>query len=325
VAWGEPQSRCRCGMGRAPVPVQMWHGASPSPGADVAWGEPQSRCRCGMGRPPVPVQMWHGASPSPGADVARGEPQSRCRCGTGRAPVPVQMWEVRRTVVADAVHLQSVLSHKRLRPFLAEPVGRKRSGGHRLYGYSVGTLWVLHGYSMGTPWVLDGYSRYCVALRACWSAASGRRSTRGCSVAFQASDPSNRARLTAPRAAHPPTLLPFMCLLHHSFPAGHSEGAQSGPSERSEPTKWLRSGSRPVRLGPADAPAHRPNHSGVWRGPDQSPCATPARPTNHAMRYPAVFQGCRKFKVEGKSRPLRRATNDACDTSCGGQEATLRL
>ncbi len=65
------------------------------------------------------------------------------------------MAEVRRTIVADAVHLQSVLSHKRLRPFLAEPVGRKRSGGHRLYGYSVGTLWVFCGYSMGTLWVLE--------------------------------------------------------------------------------------------------------------------------------------------------------------------------
>ena len=50
-------------------------GAPPSPSADAARGEPQSRCRCGRGRaPPVPVQMWQGASPSPGADVGRVSP-----------------------------------------------------------------------------------------------------------------------------------------------------------------------------------------------------------------------------------------------------------
>ena len=32
---------------RAPVPVRMWAGVSPSPGADVGGGEPQSRRRCG--------------------------------------------------------------------------------------------------------------------------------------------------------------------------------------------------------------------------------------------------------------------------------------
>ena len=46
-------------------------GESPaSPGADVRRGEPQSRCRCGQGRAPVPMQTWAGAGPSPGADVA---------------------------------------------------------------------------------------------------------------------------------------------------------------------------------------------------------------------------------------------------------------
>jgi hypothetical protein len=43
----------------------------PTPGADR------------QGRAPVPEQMWAGASPSPGADVGRGEPQSQSRCGQG--------------------------------------------------------------------------------------------------------------------------------------------------------------------------------------------------------------------------------------------------
>ena len=51
---------------RAPVPVRMWAGVSPRPGADVGRGEPQSRRRCG----------W-------------GEPQSRRRCG-GATTSPIR-------------------------------------------------------------------------------------------------------------------------------------------------------------------------------------------------------------------------------------------
>jgi hypothetical protein len=39
------------------VPVQMWHGASPVPDADVAWSERSPRAAV-AGASPVPVQMW---------------------------------------------------------------------------------------------------------------------------------------------------------------------------------------------------------------------------------------------------------------------------
>ena len=55
-----------------------------SPGADVAAGEPQSRRRCGSGRAPVPVQMRQRASPSPGAEVAAKGSRAKCnvqQCG----------------------------------------------------------------------------------------------------------------------------------------------------------------------------------------------------------------------------------------------------
>ena len=40
------------------APAQMW--GEPSPGADVGGGRAQSRCRCGRGVSPVPVQMCGG-------------------------------------------------------------------------------------------------------------------------------------------------------------------------------------------------------------------------------------------------------------------------
>jgi hypothetical protein len=80
---GRAPSRCRCGTGRAQVPVQMWHWVSPSPGADVALGEPKSRCRCGRGEPKSRCRC------------GRGEPKSRCRCGSD-APVHGQRRCVRQ-------------------------------------------------------------------------------------------------------------------------------------------------------------------------------------------------------------------------------------
>ncbi len=39
--------------------------------------------RCGQGVSPVPVQMWAGGEPGPGADVARGEPSPGADVGRG--------------------------------------------------------------------------------------------------------------------------------------------------------------------------------------------------------------------------------------------------
>ena len=48
----------RCHTIRCAVPPAA---VSASPGADVGGGERKSRCRCGRGRAQVPVQMWAGA------------------------------------------------------------------------------------------------------------------------------------------------------------------------------------------------------------------------------------------------------------------------
>jgi hypothetical protein len=57
------------------------HAASHAHGtARPRWAALKSRRKCGREASPVPVQMWAGAEPSPGADVGRGRAQSRCRC-----------------------------------------------------------------------------------------------------------------------------------------------------------------------------------------------------------------------------------------------------
>ena len=53
-----PQPRGREGLGRAHARALQSGLSEPSPGADVARGGPQSRCRCGKGRAAVPVQTW---------------------------------------------------------------------------------------------------------------------------------------------------------------------------------------------------------------------------------------------------------------------------
>jgi hypothetical protein len=69
-------AQCKLGLGccrrfcrRQPVPVQMWHGAEPGPGADVAAPSPQSRRRCGGG--------WHAHIPAESCAKTSGKVRTR--------------------------------------------------------------------------------------------------------------------------------------------------------------------------------------------------------------------------------------------------------
>ncbi len=91
VARGQPQSRCRCGEGLPQSRCRCGEGL-PQSRCRCDTGQPQSRCsRCGGGEPQSRCRCGTGVSPGPGADVARGDSQSRAEWW-GRAPVPVQMW-----------------------------------------------------------------------------------------------------------------------------------------------------------------------------------------------------------------------------------------
>ena len=88
-----------------PVPVQMWEGASPSPGADRGGVSPacaQKRQRCAQSRSRfaslVEVQMWKG-EPGPGADVAAVR------------PVPEQTWQGRARSRCPSVPGPHVVQH----------------------------------------------------------------------------------------------------------------------------------------------------------------------------------------------------------------------
>ncbi len=72
----------------SPVPVQMWHGGEPSPGADVAAADL------------VPVQMWHGADPVL-VQMWQRRAQSRCRCGSGGFSSSADVAGVRITRVVE--------------------------------------------------------------------------------------------------------------------------------------------------------------------------------------------------------------------------------
>ena len=66
----------------------MWHGVSPSPGANVGRGKARSRRRCGRGEPGPGADVGRAEEPSPGADVGRGEPGPGADVGDG---VPRQL------------------------------------------------------------------------------------------------------------------------------------------------------------------------------------------------------------------------------------------